>query len=62
MNILIVDDDNDKIAKIVSVIKSVSEKFNIDTVIDSISAQINLKQNKYDLLLLDLMLPIRANH
>lgn len=61
MNILIVDDDNDKIAKIVSVIKAVSEKINIDTVIDSISAQIQLKRIKYDLLILDLLLPIRSN-
>ena len=61
MNILIVDDNNDKIAKIVSVIKAVSENFNIDTVIDSISAQIQLKQTKYDLLILDLLLPIRPN-
>ncbi|MFC4689671.1 hypothetical protein ACFO5T_04440 [Dokdonia genika] len=61
MNILIVDDNNDKIAKIVNVIKAVSEKFNIDTVIDSVSAQIQLKQIKYDLLILDLLLPIRPN-
>ena len=61
MNILIVDDNNDKIAKIVTVIKAVSENFNIDTVIDSISAQIQLKHTKYDLLLLDLLLPIRPN-
>lgn len=61
MNILIVDDNNDKIAKIVSVIESVSEKFNIDTVIDSISAQVELKKTKYDLLILDLLLPLRPN-
>lgn len=59
MNILIVDDDNDKISKIVSVIKDISENFNIDTVIDSISAQRKLQTYKYDLLLLDLLLPIR---
>lgn len=59
MNILIVDDDNDKISKIVSVIKDTSESFIIDTVIDSYSAQIKLQQNKYDLLLLDLLLPTR---
>jgi CheY-like chemotaxis protein len=60
MNILIVDDDNDKIAKIVSIIKSVSENFNIDTVIDSVSAQLKLQESKYDLLLLDLLLPLRS--
>ena len=59
MNILIVDDNNDKIAKIVSVIKDVSENFSIDTVIDSVSAQIKLQQVKYDFLLLDLLLPLR---
>lgn len=59
MNILIVDDNNDKIAKIVSIIKSVSENFNIDTVIDSVSAQLKLQEFKYDLLLLDLLLPLR---
>lgn len=61
MNILIVDDNNDKIAKIVSVIKDSIENFNIDTVIDSIGAQIKLQNNKYDLLLLDLLLPLRAD-
>jgi CheY-like chemotaxis protein len=62
MNILIVDDSNDKIAKIVSVIKDVSENFNIDTVIDSVSAQRKLQQVKYDLLLLDLLLPLRRGY
>lgn len=61
MNILIVDDNNDKIAKIVSVIESISKNFNIDTVIDSISAQFKLKELKYDLLLVDLLLPIRKD-
>lgn len=59
MNILIVDDSNDKIARIVSVIEEVSSKFNIETVIDCITAQMKLRSTKYDLLILDLLLPIR---
>lgn len=59
MNILIVDDNNDKIAKIVSVIKSVSSNFNIDTVVDSYSAQLKLFKVEYDLILVDLLLPHR---
>lgn len=59
MNILIVDDNNDKIAKIVSVIKGASDRIDVDTASDSISAQVKLQRKKYDLLLLDLLLPLR---
>jgi CheY-like chemotaxis protein len=59
MNILLVDDNNDKIAKIVSVIKNVSSNFNIETVVDSYSAQLKLSNNEYDLILVDLLLPTR---
>lgn len=59
MNILIVDDSIDKIVKIVSVIKEVSSDINIDTVTDSYRAQLKLKTIKYDLLVVDLFLPIR---
>lgn len=59
LNILIVDDSNDKIADIVSVISEIPEKVNIDTVIDVISAQLKTKEIKYDLMIVDLMLPFR---
>lgn len=59
MNILLVDDNNDKIAKIVSVIKNVSSNFNIETVVDSYSAKLKLIKNEYDLILIDLLLPTR---
>lgn len=61
MDILIVDDSNDKIANIISVIREISPNFNIDTVIDSISAQRKLIEKKYDLLIVDLLLPLRQN-
>lgn len=60
MNILIVDDSIDKIAKIVSVIEQVSSDFFIDSVNDSHRAQLKLRSNKYDLLIVDLLLPIRV--
>lgn len=59
MNILIVDDSIDKIAKIVSVIEQVSSDFFIDSVNDSYRAQLKLRSKKYDLLIVDLYLPIR---
>ena len=59
MNILIVDDSNDKIAKIVSVIRSISEGFSVDTVVNAFDAFHKLTDNKYDLLLVDLLLPQR---
>lgn len=61
MNILIVDDSIDKIAKIVSTIKEVSSDFFIDSVNDSYRAQLKLKSKKYDLLIVDLLLPIRID-
>ena len=60
MNILIVDDSIDKIAKIVSVIEQVSSNFFIDSVNDSFRAQLKLRYKKYDLLIVDLLLPIRV--
>ncbi len=60
MNILIVDDSIDKIAKIVSVIEQVSSDFFIDSVNDSHRAQLKLRSTKYDLLIVDLLLPIRV--
>ncbi len=59
MNILIVDDNLDKIAKIVSVIEEVSSDFSIDSVTDSFRAQLKLRSKKYDLLIVDLLLPVR---
>lgn len=59
INVLIVDDSNDKIAKVVSTIRSLSETIHVDFVIDSISAQKYLSEKKYDLLILDISLPLR---
>lgn len=61
MNILIVDDSNDKIVSIVSTIREISETFNVETVIDNISAQKKLIERKYDLLVVDLLLPLRKD-
>jgi CheY-like chemotaxis protein len=59
MNILIVDDSIDKIARVVSVIEEVSSDFVIDSVNDSYRAQQKLMSKKYDLLIVDLLLPVR---
>lgn len=61
MKILIVDDSIDKIANILSVINENSTEFQVDSVIDNISAQKKLSEQKYDLLISDLLLPIREN-
>ncbi len=58
MHILIIDDDNTKIANIVTAIKSVSNDFRIDAGLSCKSALKKLKENKYDLLILDIFLPI----
>lgn len=59
MKILIVDDSNDKIAKVISLIRTVSEFIHFDIAVDFISAITSLTGTKYDLLILDLHLPIR---
>lgn len=58
MNILIVDDENDKIAKIVSEVRNNSASFQIDSAIDVAEAQRKLAVKKYDLLIVDLLLPL----
>jgi len=59
MDILIVDDDNDKIANIVTEIQQISTELDVDTVLDGISAIRKLSEKKYDLILIDLLLPPR---
>lgn len=61
MKLLIIDDDEIKIAQLISVIVDVNSiTLNDITVCKNINeAKINLRQNKYDALLLDMQLPIR---
>jgi hypothetical protein len=59
MKIIIVDDDNDKIAHIVSAIRSISSSFDIESAIDLLSAKAKLLVQKYDIMLLDIVLPLR---
>jgi CheY-like chemotaxis protein len=62
MNIVIVDDDNSKVERIKRVFDSVNPKpLAIDIGGSVAEAMILLKSKKYDLLLLDLNLPIRNN-
>jgi hypothetical protein len=60
MRILIVDDSSAKLAEITSLIQETSKMFQIDTCIDCVST-INLLKEKFDLLIVDLLLPLRAN-
>lgn len=61
MKILIVDDCNDKIASIAKTINEVvGIQFEVDTVIDLISALSKIKEQVYDLMIVDLLLPVRS--
>lgn len=60
MNILIVDDSNEKIRNVVSVIRSISDEFAIESASDYVSAVKKLVTHKYDLMISDLLLPIRT--
>lgn len=60
INILIVDDDIDKTAKVVSCISNRIEDFNIETAIDAFTAQRKLVSKKFEMLILDLQLPYRT--
>lgn len=59
INVLLIDDSYDKVASVVSVLRGVSENIKVDIVVDVISAQQKLANIKYDLLVLDMNLPIR---
>lgn len=59
IDILIVDDSNDKVADLIKVIRDHSNNIFVDVVIDFITAQKYLMTKKYDLLILDINLPIR---
>lgn len=59
ISILIVDDDIDKIAKVISCIRAEFEDFNIETAGDAFTAQRKLVGKKYEMLILDLHLPFR---
>lgn len=61
MRVLIVDDSSTKIANIIKVIKeTVNKGLQVETVLDSVSAQRILRQTNFDLLLIDFLLPIRS--
>jgi CheY-like chemotaxis protein len=60
ISILLVDDSNDKVANIIKVIREISDKIIVDVVIDFVSAQHYLISSQYDLLILDINLPIRV--
>lgn len=59
INILIVEDDIDKISKVISAIRDKFIDFAIETAVDSFSAQKKLSEKKFELLILDLNLPYR---
>lgn len=58
ISILIVDDSNDKVANIIKVIREYSENIHVDIVVDFVTAQKYLMSKRYDLLILDINLPI----
>ncbi|MFL5741011.1 MAG: hypothetical protein ACJ75B_12390 [Flavisolibacter sp.] len=58
MKILIVDDSTDKLSDIISVIRETSNSFEIESSSNCIDA-INKLRNKFDLIILDLLLPLR---
>jgi nucleoside phosphorylase len=61
--ILIVEDDSDKLREVTSILESIDgvEDHNIDHVIDSISAKNKLRDNFYDLVILDIAIPLRRS-
>ncbi|MBN8877827.1 MAG: hypothetical protein J0I32_09805 [Sphingobacteriales bacterium] len=59
MKILIVDDSPSKLADVVTAIREISSGFEIESCSDCISA-ISKLENKFDLILLDLLLPLRT--
>lgn len=62
-NILIVEDDNDKLRNILQVINEIEgiDVDSVDNVVDSFSAKKNLKDKYYDLLILDIAIPPRRH-
>ncbi len=59
MKILLVDDDNDKIVRLIKVVRDVAATCEIEVVEDFVSCMRNLKSGSYDLLVVDLLLPVR---
>ncbi|WP_256009439.1 response regulator [Desertivirga xinjiangensis] len=59
IKVLIVDDSNDKIAKVIKTLREVADNIKAEVVIDLIGAQKNLLKSQYDLLILDMNLPVR---
>lgn len=57
IRVLIIDDNNIKLIKIVEAIRLVYTDLIIDTAIDLLNAKIQLNSNIYDLLILDIQLP-----
>lgn len=59
INILLVDDSNDKVANIIRALRDFSDTIFVQVVVDFVTAQQYLVQNQYDLLILDIHLPVR---
>jgi CheY-like chemotaxis protein len=61
MKILIVDDDNTKTIQVVSLLKASLDFVEIDTVSDIFGAKRKINNIKYDLLIVDLVIPLRED-
>lgn len=59
ITVLVVDDNEHKMEKIISALREISETIEVVKVQDQISAQHELAETKYDLLILDMCLPLR---
>ena len=55
INILIIDDDNDRIRKIAAAVKG--DSINVEHVMTKNEALCKLEENEYDLVIIDIMLP-----
>jgi CheY-like chemotaxis protein len=61
MRILIVDDDNNKIINIINCLKEITNSIDVDTEIDGLGALKAITNCKYDLVILDVNLPINLS-
>lgn len=61
VSILIIDDTNSKLAKVISCIKELQIDTDIDTAMDLVNGRKLLSKRKYDLLILDAVLPERKD-
>lgn len=61
VSILIIDDSNNKLTKVISCIKELQIDTDIDTAMDLVNGRKLLSKQKYDLLILDTVLPERKD-